>query len=610
MMSCLRGPCNGPHQASAAKVTTARPVRSAGATCLLLAVAALVMTVAIPSQAVAARYSVWACATGSGSPLGKGDWVRNVSASFADIYDTCATPATPAGTLAATAVATSAWRAGGGGWVVAAAPGTRITDLDVWWAWQIFPSRSSGAIRVAAVGNTFSEPNAGLDPFDNNGPCCSDSAFVSRDPGAFGTPTDTDSGVALAEGNHQSFPNLQGPDGPGTPAVGLLAVCDNFCSTQEIIAKYRTYRVKTVVDDAKAPEGTSTGLLNGLRVGAGTAIDATASDVGGGVRAITLRVDGRVVQSVDRSAGCADVDPSNSDPLEYNLMKPCPATLAAPLTLSAVQMPDNQTHTVTVVATDAAGQDTVLGSALAALAAPNSFYDPANGFYNPDLNITDGRTANGSNADGGAKLALGFVRGHRTAYRRTARYSTRLRIRGRVTTADKRPIVGARVWRAVQVAGGQWRISGKPLITSRSGRVSARLSARGPNRNVRLVYFPYTDVNDNVGSADRELRVQATTTIQSDQGGYRNGDKLTFTGRVIRAHLIKNKSVYLQAIVRGRWRTFATTRADSSGRWRITHKFEATRRPTLYTFRAVVPSQTGYAWATGYSRKLRVLVTP
>jgi len=162
----------------------------------------------------------------------------------------------------------------------------------------------------------------------------------------------------------------------------------------------------------------------------------------------------------------------------------------------------------------------------------------------------------------------------------------------------------------VQVAGGQWRISGKPLITSRSGRVSARLSARGPNRNVRLVYFPYTDVNDNVGSADRELRVQATTTIQSDQGGYRNGDKLTFTGRVIRAHLIKNKSVYLQAIVRGRWRTFATTRADSSGRWRITHKFEATRRPTLYTFRAVVPSQTGYAWATGYSRKLRVLVTP
>ena len=609
MMSCLRGPCNGPHQASAAKLTLARPEMSAGATCVALAVAALTMILAMPSRAQAADYSAWACATGSGSPLGKGNWLRNVSAEFADVYDTCATPATPVGALAATAVATSAWSAGGGGWVVQAAPGTRITALDLWWAWQISPSRSSGAIRVAALGNTFTEPNAGLDPFDHKGLCCSDSAFVTRDPGAFGTQTDTDSNVALAEANHQSFPNLQGPDGPGTPAVGLLAMCENFCSTQEVVARYRTYRVRTTVNDVTPPDGAVTGLLNGLRVGAGTAIDATASDVGGGVRAITLRVDGNVVQSVNGGAGCEDVDPSNADPFEYNLMKPCPSTLAASLTLSAGQLANNQTHTVTVVATDAAGQDTVLGSALTALAAPSSFFDPTNRFFNPDLNIAAGRTANGSNADAGAGLTLGFVRGRHIAYSRTARFSARPRIRGRVTTADKRPIVGARVWRAVQVAGGQWRISGKPLITSRSGDLSARLPARSPSRKIRLIYFPYTDANDSVGSAERDLRVQATTTIQSDQGGYRNGDTLTFTGRVIRTHLIKDKSVYLQAIVRGRWRTFDTTRADSSGRWRMRHKFEATRRPTRYTFRAVVPSQTGYVWDTGYSRRLRVLVT-
>ncbi len=42
----------------------------------------------------------------------------------------------------------------------------------------------------------------------------------------------------------------------------------------------------------------------------------------------------------------------------------------------------------------------------------------------------------------------------------------------------------------------------------------------------------------------------------------------------------------------------------------MTHRFEATRRPTIYTFRAVVPSQTGYDWATGHSRSVRVLVTP
>ena len=127
---------------------------------------------------------------------------------------------------------------------------------------------------------------------------------------------------------------------------------------------------------------------------------------------------------------------------------------------------------------------------------------------------------------------------------------------------------------------------------------------------MRLLYFPYSDRNDVRTSPRRDLRVQATTTIQSDQGGYRNGDTLVFTGQVIKKGLIANKSVYLQAIVRGKWRTFETTQADSKGRWRMTHLFEATRRPTRYTFRAVVPSQTGYAWATGHSRSVRVLVTP
>ena len=79
---------------------------------------------------------------------------------------------------------------------------------------------------------------------------------------------------------------------------------------------------------------------------------------------------------------------------------------------------------------------------------------------------------------------------------------------------------------------------------------------------------------------------------------------------MIRKRLIDNKSVYLQARVRGKWRTFATTQADSEGRWRMSHRFEATRRPTIYRFRAVVPSQTGYDRATGHSRTVRVLVTP
>ena len=596
--------------ASRAKLTIERSTGRARLVCLIIVLAPSMLSTAAPPNAEAASYTVWACANGSGAPLSVGSWVRAIDAGLAEAQATCAEPSAGVGAFRAAARATSGARAGGGGWVVAATRGTRITGLDVWWSWQVPPSAAGGAIRVYSLGSIFWDSINGTDPFDGKGRCCSDSAFVNRKVGAFGMPTTSNSAVAYAKLNRQSFPKLRGPDGRGAPLVGLAAACVSGCSSNELVALYQAYRVKTVVEDFAAPAGKADGLRDGLRVGPGTAIDATAADTGGGVREITLRVDGNVMQRVSGGADCADVDPSNADPLEYNLMKPCPSALTGPLTLSAAQMPDNEPHQVTVVATDAAGQDTVLSSASAALAAPGSFYDATNGFYNPDLRVEGSGKANGSNAGTRPKLTLGFVRGRRTAKRRTVRYATPARIRGRVTTAGNKPIAGARVWLASRVRSGQWRIARKPLITSRNGVVSARLPARSPSRKVRLVYFPSTGSNTDAKSRSGDLRVQATTTIQSDQGGYRNGDTLTFTGQVIKKHLIDKKSVYLQAIVRGKWRTFATTEADSRGRWRMTHRFEATRRPTRYTFRAVVPAQTGYDWATGHSRTVRVLVTP
>jgi len=606
LMSGVRGRRRAP-KSSDVKPTIARSPTAVRVACTAIILAAATTTVAPPLKAQAASYTVWACANGSGAPLGVGSWVRNANAALSDVQPTCGEPSAPVGALLARARAATANPPAGGGWVTVAAKGTRITGLEVWWSWQTAPG---GAVRVYALGNPFLDLSGAVDPFDGKGRCCSDSAFVNLKPGAFGAPTTTNPGVAFAQLNHQSFPRLRGLDKRGVPIVGLTVACVSGCASGGPVAQYQAYRVKTVVEDATPPLGKADGLVDGLRVGPGTTIDATASDTGGGVREVSLRVDGNVVQRVSGEAGCADVDAFNADRFEYNVMKPCPSTLSGQLTLSAAQMPDNGPHQVTVVATDAAGQDTVLRSARVALAAPGGFYDPKNGFYNPDLNVADAPTANGSRADAGAKLTLGFVRGRRTVRNRTIGYSAVPRIRGRVRTRGRKPVGHARVWLASRTGGSQWRISSKPLVTSRKGVVSARLPARTPSRDVRLVYFPFTDRHDIRRSSSRDLRVRATTTIQSDQGGYRNGDMLTFTGQVLRKRLIDNKSVYLQAIVRGKWRTFQTTQADAAGRWRMTHRFEATRRPTRYTFRAVVPSQTGYAWATGHSRRVRVLVTP
>jgi hypothetical protein len=106
------------------------------------------------------------------------------------------------------------------------------------------------------------------------------------------------------------------------------------------------------------------------------------------------------------------------------------------------------------------------------------------------------------------------------------------------------------------------------------------------------------------------LGVRAATTIRLDKARYRNGDTVKFSGRITTRPVIRRKAVYLQVVVRGRWRTFDTTRADSDGVWRLRYRFTATQRPTAYRFRAVIPTDEGYPWAAGHSRALRVLVMP
>lgn len=609
-MSGVRWRRWAPCSASKAKVTIAsRTAAVARLACIAAALGPATLAIAPAPAARGASYTAWACANASGAPLSSGSWTRMIDAGLADVQATCGEPSAPVGAFLATARATSGGRAGGGSWILAAPRGTRVTGLDVWWSWQMPPAVARGAIRVYALGNTFLDPTGARDPFDGNGRCCSSSAFANLKPGAFGIPTVSNPRAGLADVNRQSFPKIRGLDGRGVTLVGLSATCVSGCSTAEVVAAYQAYRVKTVVEDASAPAGKADGLRDGLRVGPGTPIEVSASDTGGGVRELTLRIDGHVVQRLGGGNDCVDVDPSNTDPLEYNLIKPCPSTLTGRLTLTAAQLPDGEPRVATVVATDAAGQDTVLATARVAVAAPRRHYDPKHGFYNPDLSLVGAPKANGSSASEAARLTFGFVRGRRTVRERTIGYATRPQVRGRVTSGRK-PVARARVWLASRLRGGQWRLSRKPLTTSRGGVVTARLPARSPSRDVRLVYFPASDRNQAVTSGRRGLRVQATTTIQTDQGGYRNGDTLTFSGQVITKRLIADKTVYVQAIVRGSWRTFATTQADARGRWRVAHRFEATRRATRYRFRAVVPSQTGYAWATGHSRTVRVLVTP
>ena len=380
----------------------------------------------------------------------------------------------------------------GNGWSVSAAAGTRISDLVLWWAYQVNPVSVPPFGRIQVYADR-------------------DSVFNSDEPD-FGTFAGESPSIAFSDTNKQTFKGLS------ATFASLNAWCGNWCDRTNgvVTAAFTAYRIRTTIDDVSPPTGSAEGLQDGARIVGPTAVAVRGSDVGGGVRTVSLRVNGQIVDSAGGGETCGDVDTTNGDPFEYGLMRPCPGQRDAVLTLQPGHLPDADPHVVAAVATDAAGQDTVLAGARVARAAPPGFYARDVGFVNPDLNVAAPRAVNGANG-GPGRMYLAFVvkrtRGKRVSTRflsrRTVRFGQRAIYRGRLTTPEGVPIVGARVWRAVAPRGRSWRLSGRPLVTSKTGRITGRMPARGSSRGVQLVYFPYSDLNGHGTTPTRSLRVRA-----------------------------------------------------------------------------------------------------
>jgi hypothetical protein len=104
------------------------------------------------------------------------------------------------------------------------------------------------------------------------------------------------------------------------------------------------------------------------------------------------------------------------------------------------------------------------------------------------------------------------------------------------------------------------------------------------------------------------VRVQAATTITVSRRQVVNGDAVRFRGRIRGGHLPARKRVELQFYARGKWRTFASTRAKRSGRWGYSYRFDGSRGTVRWRFRALITPETGYPYTAGRSRPVAVTV--
>lgn len=183
-------------------------------------------------------------------------------------------------------------------------------------------------------------------------------------------------------------------------------------------------------------------------------------------------------------------------------------------------------------------------------------------------------------------------------------------IKGKLTYPGGNPIAGVpvEVLEQVNAPARPWQSLGT-AHTAANGTFTFRV-LRGASRTIRFSYGGSPTAQPS--SRDVEVRVKAAATIRPDRRKLRNGDEVTFKGRVTSTPIPETgKLVTLQALTRRGWTTFGNARARAKdGRWTYRYRFTGTTVRSRYTFRVLVPAESGYPYAQGASKTTRVLVSP
>jgi hypothetical protein len=181
-------------------------------------------------------------------------------------------------------------------------------------------------------------------------------------------------------------------------------------------------------------------------------------------------------------------------------------------------------------------------------------------------------------------------------------------IPGRLTTPGGNPVAnaGIEVWERISLPGApSQRVA---LIgTDDTGRFKYK-ALRGPSRVIRFRYTGSPIVRAR--TAEVVIRVKATTTFTTSRDRVVNGEDIVLRGYVLGQSLPSvGKLIQLQAYSRGGWITFATPRADATtGKWSYRYRFTSTRGTVRYRFRARVPREAGFPYASGTSKLAHVVV--
>lgn len=188
----------------------------------------------------------------------------------------------------------------------------------------------------------------------------------------------------------------------------------------------------------------------------------------------------------------------------------------------------------------------------------------------------------------------------------TARYRSRVAVRGRLATIAGQPLAGRAV--SIKLVSRDRTRESPSTPTDAGGRFGFTLPAL---RSAVVTLRFGGDGNVLPSSRQLSVDVPAPVTISADRQLLHGGGRVVFRGRVRGGSIPgTGKLVEVQAHFRGRWRTISAVRTRRDGRWRFHYGFRPGPVTARYRLRASVPVEAGYPFAAGRSRPVRVTVQP
>jgi len=257
------------------------------------------------------------------------------------------------------------------------------------------------------------------------------------------------------------------------------------------------------LEDPAAPAVANVRVLDDGDTSGVLRVDFDAADVGGGLYRTIVKVDGKIAQASPLGPiPCADVNPSDTDPYQFNVPVPCPPLVKGTAAAIDVRKLKPGPHGVEVAVEDAAGnQTTVFG--------PVEF---------PKANIVTGSAVERAEALTG-RLRMWFVKAKSSDRRRyTSTFGNRVVTRGVLRTRKGRGIVGARIDVYHIRSDGRRRL----VKTGLKSRAKGALTLILPNNvDTRTLEFAYRAVRP--GPITSRQRLRLTVRTRSGRVYHRNG---------------------------------------------------------------------------------------